>query len=336
MPLATIEGLLGSSGYNCSGAWMSKDYISNLTMEILSSDKQPHEKPLDVVTLGLAGRVEMMRIKESFGLTKSSTPVAGVAPFCVYGWKALQCPKFIREHMLNEEGLKRAGPKADNSWPKPIYTNKKWDPHFEVLLGNAPDGTRCSKLLVTGICRSAVRAWNTYFAVDKSAELARTILNAKPANALFLTPWQCNLCAPPHAMKVVRHALQPELAKKQKRGRGKIFVLSVDFRQYYHMLSICEFLMSYMGLAMVRNGKPVYYLWGFCGMGFSWAVFAATSLGWFFMLHRNPVMPKISRTLVVPSLADTTTMVMVVVVVVAPLTLKAIAAVVGGGGGGNG
>ena len=26
-------------------------------------------------------------------------------------------------------------------------------------------------------------------------------------------------------------------------------------------------------------------------MGFSWAVFAATSLGWFFMLHRNPVMP---------------------------------------------
>ena len=118
------------------------------------------------------------------------------------------------------------------------------------------------------------------------------ILNAIPANKLFNRPFPVNFCPPPNAAKTVHRVMRPWMKRrKEQHLPNKIYVVSIDWRHYYHQLKTCDYLKTFFGLAIRKNGKANYYMWGFVPMGWSWAPYAAQCLGWHFVLHKNPLLP---------------------------------------------
>lgn len=83
---------------------------------------------------------------------------------------------------------------------------------------------------------------NGVFAVPKDGDAQRLIIDARPANARFVDPPKVNLPTPDLLAQLVVPAGQP------------VYVAKVDLDNYYHRLTLPEWLRPYFALPAVRAG----------------------------------------------------------------------------------
>lgn len=125
--------------------------------------------------------------------------------------------------------------------------------------------------------------------MPKSETLARTILNAKLTNEQFLRPWQINLCEPTRVPKEIARELGARRRKLMKSGGdGKIWMVALDWRHYFHQIAGNGFLQSFFALCWQKEtGGTEVARWLNVPRGWSWAPYIAQCLGWHFITHRD-------------------------------------------------
>ena len=142
-----------------------------------------------------------------------------------------------------------------------------------------------------------VIAWITFFCVPKGGGVLRAICNAKWVNELFKRPSPVNLADPPRAAKLAAAKIG-RLARPRKKKRGgyterlKIWIVSLDWRHYFHQIPICWFLQKFFSYAIRKHMRERYFRWLGVPMGWSHAPYVAQCMGWHFIAHKNEAFPK--------------------------------------------
>tara|TARA_B110000093_G_scaffold182507_2_gene229308 strand:+ start:846 stop:3206 length:2361 start_codon:yes stop_codon:yes gene_type:complete len=173
-----------------------------------------------------------------------------------------------------------------------IVTHPRWE-SLMTELWHPPDGSGALIREITGDhdLIQKIKAWNRFFGIPKDEEIARAILNAKVTNGAFLTPWPINLAEPPKAIRFVQRELGPKRSARIKEGKGgKIWVVSMDWRHYFHQLSCGTHLQAYFGLRFRKGGRMLSGVWANVPMGWSWAPHIAQCLGWQFVCYKNEML----------------------------------------------
>jgi hypothetical protein len=195
---------------------------------------------------------------------------------------------------------------------KPRWTKKKWSPQMRALVAEAPekaDGKLAFPVDETAQVSSATLLveyflWqldpstpvgalvilfvaSTFFAVAKGVGKARAILNAKEANTWFRRAPHINTAEASRAIKTVAKRLGPKLAATADRKRKKLWVVSVDWRHFYHQLRICRFLSNFFSIAWrdPATMRERFFTYRTTPMGWLAAPFASQCLGWHFITH---------------------------------------------------
>lgn len=179
---------------------------------------------LDLLVLGLAGGINGARLTKDLIKTKTKK----VFSFSRDAWRYVSTADGAAEML--EEGWEEIQNQQTPKFTSAMWNKGSKDPamrgHFDQLLGKDPDPSSDQRWspLVEEVEEKAWRkghpntffayVWNTYFAVSKGIgklgkQVARAILNAKPANLLFKRPRAVNLCDPGRVAKLVAQKLGP-------------------------------------------------------------------------------------------------------------------------------
>lgn len=265
--------------------------------------KDPSKLVLDSVKVDVARAVDMERLRYDMFEFQSPTGETEYFHFSKEAFQIIQDPVFMQANCLIKDWEKLGKSKIKR------YTMAKWMEHMEVILGRSTkplkEGEKANSYLaeeIEGWAENQIFAWSTYFGVPKSDTEARSIVNAKSTNELFLRPWAINLCEPTRVLRVLEKELGAKRAKMvQAGGDGKIWVVSMDWRHYYHQLETGSFQQRFFGIAYRdEKQRKKYCKWLSVPMGWSWAPHVAQCLGWHFIAHQNKMFGKIDRNMKAP------------------------------------
>ena len=239
-------------------------------VDFLDIKKEAHEMEPDLVHKDVASSI-LTETKMKKVLVKRSGTGVGRAAYQETALLMLIDPETAKELVIAPGAEKRKYRKA--------VTHEKWWGQLEVL---KEDGTLVEELI--GSYYGKIRGISTYFAVPKDEDVSRAILNLKVMNDRFNLPWGVNTCDPPRVFKTVQQELGPHILEEIAKGdpnNGKVWVVSMDWRHYFHQYKAQEELRKYFGCCYRdKNGKLVMLRWKNVPMGWSWAAYIAQCLGW--------------------------------------------------------
>lgn len=240
----------------------------------------PDKVPIDTVSCRVASAIDKEKLRWNL-----MNPEERVSAFSKEGFLVLDDEEFLRTSVLKE-----GWEEMSKTLKTPRNTATKWRGHMKDLAGDKAADKAVMLEEFHPDKLPEIYGFSTYFGVLKTEELARAILNAKRINDMFLRPWSINLADPPRAVKTMARMLIPKLQKLMREGGdGKIWMVSIDWRHYFHQFEAGGYLKRFFGLAINdERGEQRYYTWKNLPMGWSWAPYVAQCLGWHFLLFYNP------------------------------------------------
>ena len=244
----------------------------------------PDKVPIDTVSCRVASAIDKEKLRWNL-----MNPEERVSAFSKEGFLVLDDEEFLRTSVLKE-----GWEEMSKTLKTPRNTATKWRGHMKDLAGDKAADKAVMLEEFHPDKLPEIYGFSTYFGVLKTEELARAILNAKRINDMFLRPWSINLADPPRAVKTMARMLIPKLQKLMREGGdGKIWMVSIDWRHYFHQFEAGGYLKRFFGLAINdERGEQRYYTWKNLPMGWSWAPYVAQCLGWHFLLFYNPTFGK--------------------------------------------
>jgi hypothetical protein len=156
----------------------------------------------------------------------------------------------------------------------PVYIDPRYLAHMQELtrIGLVADqaamGTRGFKM-------TWIRFWNRYFAVEKTAETSRSIVNGRRLSERCPSPPNVNLLTQPEVIQLLRERLG---------GSKKLYFIELDLRHWFHQIAVCEALQRFFGLMMRVGPQVVWFAWKCLPMGWSWSPAIAQAAGWMCLL----------------------------------------------------
>lgn len=264
-------GLIGSYGMNLP-QWLGGKPLDASGMD------------LDAIGKGIANAVRMARFEYQHRPHRPGLPKRAMGDMLPGKMRRMACTQETLDILHREETLRtvvlKDGWKNLSNKQRRLQTAKKWTDHMTQL--TSAEGQSALVEIIVGHFNTVVRGWSRYFAVPKTETEARAILNAKEINSWFHRPFSINLCDPPSSVRNMLRMLGPEREKLREEGKeDKIWVVSLDWRHWFHQIGTGEFLRSFFGLSMESEGNPdVIMRWLNLPMGWSWAPRIAQCLGW--------------------------------------------------------
>lgn len=143
-----------------------------------------------------------------------------------------------------------------------VTTPPKWFPHFLALIS------------FTLLCKSSAGAclmYASYFAVPKADGSARCIFNGKRlSKEHYRVPPPVQLPDFAELLRIICESFQ---------GCTRIFLLSGDWRHWFHQLRMNDKIANHFGLTIKFEGIRHFYNWTCLPMGWSWSPWIAQSVG---------------------------------------------------------